>query len=67
MKIEIRANTKKIGDKIGDKIITGLGKTYKKFVRDDEACCYGLPPGENYVLLLQNAYCDDMIKTGSGL
>ena len=60
-KIEIRAGSKKIGDKHIDGIkrtwtITSLGKPFTKFIPDEDACCYGLMPGNDYRISMQNAY-----------
>jgi len=55
-RIRITAGSKKIGDEINGRKITGLGKIWTQFVRDDEACCFGLAPGRDYSLRFQYAY-----------
>ena len=52
----IRVGSKKVGDEIRGKKITGLGKEFVKFIRDDEACVYGLQPGQDYRIRMQYAY-----------
>ncbi len=52
----IRVGTKKVGDEIRGKKITGLGKEFVKFIRDDEACAYALQPGRDYRIRMQYAY-----------
>ena len=44
------------GDEIRGKKITGLGKEFVKFIRDDEACAYALQPGRDYRIRMQYAY-----------
>ena len=42
---KIRAGSKKIGDEIDGKKITGFGKSWQVRVTDEDACCYGMEPG----------------------
>lgn len=55
-RIKINTGSKNIGDEISGQKITSLGKPWTQFVRDDEACCYGLEPGRNYHISMQYAY-----------
>lgn len=55
-KILIIAGEYKVGDRVGGRTISGLGKTFEKYVRDDEACCFGLMPGQDYYINMQYAY-----------
>lgn len=59
-RIKITAGLKKIGDKIGDLKITGLGKIWREYPCDDTACVYGLQPGLDYYppIELQYAYIE---------
>jgi hypothetical protein len=47
-RIKIRAGSKKIGDEINGRKITGLGKEWSERVTDETACCYGMEPGLDY-------------------
>ena len=57
-RIKIIAGSKKIGDEINGKKITGFGKTWGQRVTDETACCYGMMPGEDYYpdVMMQYAY-----------
>ena len=54
----VRAGLKKVGDKIGELEIVGLGKTWSERVTDETACCYGMMPGLDYYppIKMQYAY-----------
>jgi len=57
-RIKIRAGSKKNGDEINGKKITGFGKVWDERVTDDTACCYGMEPGPDYYppVKMQYAY-----------
>jgi len=55
-RIKIVAGTKRIGEKIGDFKITGLGKIWNEYPTDDTACAYGLPPGLDYYPPIKQQY-----------
>jgi hypothetical protein len=59
-RIKIYANSKKIGDCINGKKITGLGTIWSERVRDDTACCYGMMPGQDFYppVKMQYAYLE---------
>ena len=62
-RIKIRANSKKIGDKIGSFEITGFGKIWNERVTDDTACAYGMQPGMDYYppVKMQYAYGKEVV------
>lgn len=55
---KIIASSKKIGDEINGKKITGFGKIWDERVTDETACCYGMEPGLDYYpkVKMQYAY-----------
>lgn len=57
-RIKIRAGSRKIGDEINGKKITGLGTVWNERVTDDTACCCGMMPGQDYYppIKMQYAY-----------
>jgi hypothetical protein len=60
-RVKIKAGAKKVGDKINDKKITGLGKAWFEKVTDENACVYGMQPGlDHYPMLsFQYAYLEE--------
>ena len=44
-RLKIRVGSKKIGDEIAGKKITGFGKIWQVPVTDEHACCYGMESG----------------------
>lgn len=61
---KIRAGAKQVGDEIGGRIITGLGKIWNERVTDDTACAYGMQPGLDYYppVKMQYAYFEEVQK-----
>jgi len=59
-RIKIRAGSKKVGDVVAGKKITGFGKVWNEHVTDDTACCYGMEPGLDYYppVKMQYAYLE---------
>jgi len=57
-RIKITADSKKVGDMIGNFKITGFGKSWSERVTDETACCYGMEPGLDYYpsVSMQYAY-----------
>lgn len=57
-RFRIIEGSKKIGDKIGDHVITGLGRSWSVQVTDEDACAYGMEPGLDYypAIRMQYAY-----------
>ena len=60
-RMKIRADSRKIGDKIGIMKIVGFGKKWFERVTDDTACVYGLQPGLGYYppIEMQYAYVEE--------
>lgn len=50
----------KIGDKFSifgkDFTVSGIGKTFRKKIPDEDCCCWGLPPGEDRWIEVQYIY-----------
>jgi len=57
-RIKIRAGKVNVGDEFRGRVVTGLGKTWTVHISDDDACCYGLEPGQDCWLDFQYAYFD---------
>lgn len=55
-RIKIIAGSRTIGDAIGGRVITGLGKSWAATVADADACVYGLEPGRSHRVIFQYAY-----------
>jgi len=64
-RIKIVAGTRKIGDQLCGKTITGFGKTWSQRVTDDSACAYGMEPGLDYYpdVTLQYAYLGEAVQS----
>jgi len=45
-----------VGDMLNGKKITSFGKIWSQFVADEDACVYGLQPGQSYNISVQYAY-----------
>lgn len=54
----VRTGLYTTGDIIHGKTITGLGKPFTIAVPDEDACVWGLPPGNDYQLTVQYAYLE---------
>ena len=55
-RVKIIAGSRKIGEQINGRAITGFGKTWAETVRDEDACVYGLEPGKSHRISVQYAY-----------
>jgi hypothetical protein len=64
-RIKIVAGTRKIGDTLNGRKITGFGKTWNQRVTDDSACAYGMEPGLDYYpdVTLQYAYLGSAVQS----
>lgn len=61
-RVRVPAGAYAVGDRIGDRTITGFGKIWEERVTDDSACAYGLEPGlDSYPnVKLQYAYFSEV-------
>lgn len=64
-RIMVRAGKMKVGDIFkgwsGETYkCIGLGKEFTKFIKDEDACCYGLMPGNDYHIEMQYAYTEEI-------
>ena len=55
-RVKIIAGSRKLGDQINGRVITGFGKIWAETVRDEDCSVYGLQPGRTHRINVQYAY-----------